>query len=347
MPPNSVVVAPDELHRLVRNLFAGAGVSESHAATAADAFIWANLRGVESHGVARVPRYLELFASGEANAKPNIQVTRPRPGLVIVDADRAPGPVALSLAMDEAVAAARQTGVAWASVRQTVHTGAIGHYVERAAKAGMVGIGLVAGMPNMGYVGVRGPAVATSPIAIAVPSKRHGVVILDMATATIALGRIAQYKQRGEALPEGAAVDAEGRPTTDAALAVTPTPMAGAKGSGLSLMIEMLTGVLATAPILAPFHQGKPGARKHRQNAVLIAVDISALGSLDEFCAAVDETLDALKALPAAAEGGEVLFPGERGAATERQRREAGIPLGPKIWGELQALSGNTETGPA
>ena len=162
-------------------------------------------------------------------------------------------------------------------------------------------------------------------------------MILDMATATIALGRIAQYKQKGLALPEGAAVDREGVPTTDPALAVTPTPMAGAKGSGLSLMIEFLTGVLVAAPIMAPFHAGAPGARKHRQNATLIATDIAAFGDLEAFKAAVDDTLDALKTLPAAHKEAP-LFPGERGARTARERREGGIPLGAKIWAELESL---------
>src|SRR5262245_61070071 len=141
MSSQSTLVPAPELHERVCALFTGSGVSAAHAAAAADAFIWASLRGVDSHGVARAPRYVELFASGEANAAPDIRVTALRPGVLVVDADRAPGPVALTLAMDEAIAAARKTGIAWASVRRTVHTGAIGYYTERAAKAGMVGIG--------------------------------------------------------------------------------------------------------------------------------------------------------------------------------------------------------------
>jgi ureidoglycolate dehydrogenase (NAD+) len=334
------LITAEQLHSLIRGLFIGAGVSQQHANIAADAFVWANLRGVDSHGVARVPRYIELFASGEAKATPDIQVERIRPGMLRVRADRAPGPVAMSLAMDEAVAAARTTGVAWVSVQETVHTGAIGHYVERAAAAGMAGICLVAGMPNMAYTGAKGAAVATSPIAIAVPSAKHGTVILDMATATIALGRIAQYKQKGMPLPEGAALTREGLPTTDASLAAIPTPMAGAKGAGLSLTIELLTSVLVGAPIVAAFHSKAEGANRHRQNAVLIAVDIAALGDLATFREAVDATLDALKTLPLADDAKEILFPGERGARTELTRRRDGIPLSPKIWQELQQLAG-------
>jgi ureidoglycolate dehydrogenase (NAD+) len=339
MASEGVTISPDRLRGVIRTLFTRAGVSEANAATAADAFVWAESRGVGSHGVARVPRYLELFASGEANAQPDIKVSHPRPGVVTVDADRAPGAVALTLAMDAAIAAARTNGVAWASVRKTVHTGAIGFYVERAAKADMVAIGLVAGMPNMGYVGAKGAAVATSPIAIAVPSAKHGVVLLDMATATIALGRIAEYKRKGQALPEGAALDKEGRPTTDPNVAAIPTPMSGAKGSGLSLMIEMLTGLLAGASILIPFHGGAPGGRKHRQNAALIVADISAFTDVATFKAEVDATLEALKGLPKDEGVEAILFPGERGARTAAARG-AGIPLGPKLWGEIRDLLG-------
>ena len=134
---------------------------------------------------------------------------RPTPiasGSWLVEPDRAPGPLALTLAMREAIAVARQTGVAWAAVRSTVHTGAIGYYTSMAAAEGLAGIGIVAGVPNMAYEGARGAAVATSPLAIALPASRHPDFVLDMATATIALGKIAQYKARGELLPEGAAV---------------------------------------------------------------------------------------------------------------------------------------------
>lgn len=338
MASESKKMAATELHALIRTLFAKAGVSPEHSNAAADAFVWASLRGINSHGIARVPRYIELFASGEAKAKPDIRVERIRPGMLLVHADRAPGPIALSLAMDDAIAAARSTGVAWASVRETVHTGAIGHYAERAAKAGMAGIGLVAGMPNMAYFGAKGAAVATSPIAIAVPSATHGAVILDMATATIALGRIAQYKQKGQPLPTGAALTRDGKPTTDPALATIPTPMAGAKGSGLSLMIEFLTSVIAAAPIVAPFHTKAPDAKRHRQNAVLIAADIAALGELGAFKHAVDATLDALKALPRADEATEILYPGERGMKTAIARQRDGIPISAKLWAELEEL---------
>ena len=275
-------ISPEALTELIVALFMRKGVAEDQARTAAEVFVWANLRGVDSHGVSRVPRYLEMFDSGEANPKPAITIETLRPSVLLMNADRAPGPVALTQAADAAVAVAKQTGICWISVKGAVHTGAIGYYVERMAKSGCAAIAMVAGMPNMGYAGVKGAAVATSPLAIAVPSARHGVVVLDMATATIALGRIAQHRARGLALPEGAALTKEGMPTTDPALAAIPTPMAGAKGGGMSLMFEILTSVLSgAAAIMAPFHTGAPGGRKHRQNAAFIVVDLSAFRDVE------------------------------------------------------------------
>jgi LDH2 family malate/lactate/ureidoglycolate dehydrogenase len=251
----------------------------------------------------------------------------------------APGPVALQSAMTAAIDAARSSGVAWAAVRGTVHTAAIGYYAELAARQGMIGVGVVAGVPNMAYQGARGAAVATSPLAIAVPSATRGTILLDMATATIALGKIAQHKIRGLPLPEGAALDAEGLPTTDPANAVTPLPMAGAKGSGMSLMFELMTSVLISNPILAPFHAKAPGGRKHRQNAAMLAIDIAAFGDLDAFRSSVDATVGAIKAMPAAVQNVEVLLPGERGARTFEQRSREGIPVPPKTWEALMAAA--------
>lgn len=331
MPPQRVRVPADELRTLATQILMSAGLNDEHAGVVAGAFIWANLRGVDSHGVSRLPRYLELFEKGEANAHPEMKTTHPRDAVVLIDADRAPGPLALTYAMREAITVAKGTGVAWASVRGTVHTGAIGYYTSMAAAEGLAGIGIVAGVPNMGYEGARGAAVATSPLAIALPASKHPDFVLDMATATIALGKIAQYKARGEMLPEGVAVTADGLPTVDPAEAKIPLPVGGAKGSGMSLAFELLASGLAGNPIVSEFHAGKKG---HRQNATLIAVDISAFLPVDEFRAIVDATIDAVMALPPSGDAA-VLVPGARGAATYDERERDGVPLPPKIWAEI------------
>jgi LDH2 family malate/lactate/ureidoglycolate dehydrogenase len=333
---SKVRVAADDLRALVSGIFAARGVPAPEAAAVADALVWANLRGIDSHGVSRVPRYLELFDKGESvpDAQPTVQ--RPRAAIAIVDAHAAPGPVAMNRAVAEAIAGARDCGVGWATVRGTVHTGAIGYYTSQAAEAGMAAVGVVAGVPNMAYAGARGAAVATSPLSVAVPAGRHQTVLLDMATAVMALGRIAQLKAAGTELPPGVAVTKDGDPTTDPALAAVPLPVGGPKGAGMSLVFEMLASGLAANPIVPGYHSGD---RRHRQNAFILAVDVSAFTDPAEFAATVDDTVDAIKALPAAAGTAEVLVPGERGHRSERERRATGIPLGPKVWRELSGIA--------
>ena len=319
---------------MVREMFEKLGASREEAETTAKVLVWANLRGVDSHGISRIPRYVEMFESGEANARPAMKVTYPRPALISIDADRAPGPVAMHRAAEEAIATARKTGVAWAAVRGTVHTGAIGYYASEVAEAGMIGIGLIAGVPNMAYVGSNSAGVATSPIAIAVPSPK-GVVLLDMATAVIALGKIAQFRQSGTPLEPGMALTAEGHPTTDAALAEIPLPVGGAKGAGLSLMIEFLTSVLIRNPIVAEYHSGTPEGQRHRQNGVIIAVDPTAFGPAEQFQADIGEALAAIKGLPKVDGVTEILYPGERGTRAFLERSSKGIPIAPGPWQKL------------
>jgi LDH2 family malate/lactate/ureidoglycolate dehydrogenase len=333
-----VRIGADDLRTLVSGIFAARGAREPDADAVADALVWANLRGIDSHGVSRVPRYLELFDKGESAPDAVPTVERRRAAIAIVDAHTAPGPVAMNRAVAEALSGARECGVGWASVRGTVHTGAIGYYTSQAAEAGMAAVGVVAGVPNMAYAGARGAAVATSPLSVAVPAGRHETVLLDMATAVMALGRIAQLKAAGSALPPGVAVTQEGDPTTDPALAAVPLPVGGPKGSGMSLVFELLASGLAANPIVPGYHSGD---RRHRQNAFILAVDVSAFCDPEEFTGTVDDTIDAIKALPAADGTAEVLIPGERGQRSELERLASGIPLGPKVWRELTGAAGS------
>jgi ureidoglycolate dehydrogenase (NAD+) len=198
-------------------------------------------------------------------------------------------------------------------------------------------------MPNMGYTGAKGAAVATSPLSIAVPSGDRPTVLLDMATATIALGKIAQHRASGTPLPTGAAATADGTPTTDPELATMPLPLGGAKGSAMSLVFELITGVLVGAPFLADFHGGADGGRTHRQNALLLAINPAAFGEADEFTSHVTATIDALKSLPVTDGAPGIFVPGERSHSVGDSRLEAGIPVSGKIWSQLTTAADELE----
>jgi LDH2 family malate/lactate/ureidoglycolate dehydrogenase len=313
-------------------------MTREHAATVAEVLVWANLRGMDSHGVMRIPRYVELIEAGDMNPTPRLRIATETPASVLLDADRAAGPVAMSAAMDHALAKARSAGIGFALVRATTHTAAVGYYTTKAAEAGMVGIAISASWPNMAYHGARAAGASTNPISIAVPGGSGGPVVLDMGTGIVSIGKLMQARKTGQAIPEGWALDAQGNPTTDPATAQIPMPLGGAKGSGLSLMIELITSLIVANPLLAETLEGTAEGKRHRQNGAAIAIDIARFGDVAAFGREVERLAASLKALPRDPDVPEILLPGERGNKIRTQRARTGIPLPAPIFKELTAL---------
>jgi LDH2 family malate/lactate/ureidoglycolate dehydrogenase len=335
----AATVAAEALKRFVTDVFARTGMTEADAAIMADALVWANLRGVDTHGVSRIPRYVELIEAGDMNSRPAIAVRSETPASILIDADRAAGPVAMTRGTTEAVQKARGAGIGLALVRATTHTAALGYYTLAAAHEGMAAIALAASWPNMAYHGARAAGVSTSPISIAVPGGKHGPVVLDMGTGVVSMGRLNQSKKTGAAIPAGWALDRNGNPTTDAQAAQIPLPMAGPKGSGLALMIECITSLAVSNPLLAESIEGTPEGRRHRQNGLVIAIDLARFVDPEKFRREVDRLVKAVKSLPADPQAGEILMPGERGRRTLDKRSREGIPIPSAVLEELQALA--------
>lgn len=333
MDSATVLVRSDRLHDFVSRIFRAAGFSEAHAQIEADVLVCANLRGVDSHGVFRIPMYVGAIRSGDINPSPDLRVASNTGASCIIEADRAAGPVAMTFAVDQAAAIASEHTVGWALVRNTTHTGPMGYYARKAADRGMIGIVTSSSKPIMAYHGTRVPAVSTNPIAIAVPRAGGLPLALDMATAAIAWGKLAQARQSGIELPDNVALDASGRATSDSSQAVLPLPLAGAKGAGLSLMIECMTSLLAGSPLVAPALRGTDSDAW--QHALAIAVDIAAFTDVERFKADAAEVADAIKMQPRADGFDEILMPGERGDRVLAERRANGIPLPTDQWRAL------------
>jgi ureidoglycolate dehydrogenase (NAD+) len=244
--------------------------------------------------------------------------------VALVDADLAPGATGMELVTQKAVDIARRMGAGICAGRNTTHAGAIGYFAQNVAAKGLVGIVMTASKPLMAYPGAKGEAVSTNPLAIAAPSANSDEpIVLDMSTAAVALGKVMAAKGAGRAIPEGWGIDAEGRSTTDPAAVKALLPMAGPKGAGLSLMIEVLCSLLAGNPLIAP---SLGGAKPPGFNGLVIAIDPAAFGDLEAFVANVRSLAAAIHALPPATGEGAVLLPGER-SRREAQRRAAGIAL--------------------
>jgi len=332
----NVRVTQSNLTAFAAAIFTAAGVEPAMAATWAQGVVWANLRGVDSHGVIRIPRYVDLLKKKAINPRPAMKVERRAGAIAVLDADRAPGVIGMTRAMDEAIGCAKAVHIGWCAARNVTHAGAVGYFALQAARQGMAGIVMTASGPLMAYHGARVAGVSTNPIAIAVPGKKRRPLLLDMSTSTVANGKVLAAKDKGEAVPLGWGLDAEGRDTTDAKKIATLLPLGGPKGSGLSLMIECLASLTVGSPLISLALSGGL-ADNPFLNAIAIAVDLKAIGDLDAFTDEVDRLGDAITGLPRAAGIERILLPGERGDAILAEREASGIPVPAGTWKRLVA----------
>jgi LDH2 family malate/lactate/ureidoglycolate dehydrogenase len=335
---NDIRLTKAELTGFASAIFAAAGTEPRMARQWADAVVWANLRGVDSHGVIRIPRYVDLLKKKSINPTPNMRIERRAGAIAVLDADRAPGAVGMTRAMDEAIACAREVHVGWCAAKTIGHAGAVGYFALQAAHAGMAGIVMTASGPLMAYHGARVAGVSTNPIAIAVPAKTRRPLLLDMSTSTVANGKVLAARDRGEAVPTGWGIDAEGRDTTDPKKIATLLPLGGPKGSGLSLMIECLASLAVGSPLISLALAGGL-AEDPFLNGIAIAIDLKAIGDPDAFAQEVDRLGDAITGLPRAAGVERILLPGERGDAILAEREQNGIPVPAGTWRRLVAAA--------
>lgn len=333
MTQHEILIKAEALQAFTTEVFVRAGLPPEDAALEAEVLVWANLRGVDSHGVLRIPWYLELVDQGLMNPRPNIQILKETPAVLFMDADRAFGPVATVAAMKQVMAKARVVGIGWGLIRNITHQGAMAYYALMAAKEDMAGLAIVCSPPNMAPYGAKAAGLHNSPIAIAVPTKKHRPLVLDMATSVAAGGKLSLAMDKGVPLLEGWALDQDGNPTNNANLARILLPAGGPKGSGLALMFQCLTSLMANNPLLVPALKGQK--RGHNQNSLVAAIDIGLFSDVETFKENTDTLIDSLKALPKAEGFDEILVPGEPEHKTFDDRVQNGIPLPP---GTLQKL---------
>jgi len=336
---DTIILGKSELLAYASDIFVAAGVPRTMADEWAGILIWANLRGVDSHGVIRIPRYLDLLRRKTINTAPDIRVEKRAGAISIMDADRAPGVIAMARAMEEAIARAREVHVGWCAARNVTHTGAIGYFALMAAEAGMAGIATGASSPMMAYHGARVAGVSSNPLAIAVPAGKRRPLVIDISTANVAMGKILGARDAGREVPRGWGIDAEGRDTTDPKQIATLLPLGGPKGSGLSLLIECLVSLTVGNPLVARALIDKNLADNPVQNGLAIAVDLSVFGDLDRFAAEVDRLGDAVVALPRAEGVDRIFLPGERGNTVMAEREVNGIPIPKGTWDRIAAAA--------
>lgn len=335
-------VRAEDLQCFTQKFFEGLGMPAADAAIEAEVLVWANLRGVDSHGVTRLESYRNAIETGAMNVRPEIRIISERAGAIFIEGDHAMGPVVTSFAVDRVAEKARAAGVGWGLIRNTTHQGAMGYYVEKLALQGLAGIAVVCNPPNMAPPGAKAAGTHNSPIAFAVPSKERGALIFDMATSVVAFGRIMVAADQGVPLGPDWALDADGQPTTDPALARLLRPAGGYKGYGLAFMFECFTSLMAGNALLAPHilpDRADDRARPGAQNSFVAAVDVSMFSDVEAMKAEVDDLVRAEKSLPTQPGVDEVMVPGDPQQRTLAERRSKGIPLPPGTWDKILAAA--------
>ncbi len=332
----------EALRDFTYQVFVRAGMPESDARIETDSLIEANLRGVDTHGITRMlVIYVQRLRCGAVNARPQPRVVAETPGSVLIDGDNGMGAVVASYATARCIAKAKEAGSAWVGVRNSNHFGTCAYWAMQAAAQDLVGFATTNGPSNMAPWGGVTPYMSTNPLAFAVPAAGRGPVVVDMATSVAAKGKIFLAAKKGGKLPEGWAMDKRGRPTTDPNEAIEGLvmPLGGHKGYALSLMIDVLCGILTGADF--GWHIGKLyGDFDRTQNLghLFAALDIARWVPVEQFKARVAQMCEEVTSIELADGFTRIVIPGELEAEETARRQAAGIPLPPAVDDDFVAL---------
>ncbi len=335
MSEDMVIAKAEDLRKMAIKRLTEANMPEKDAAVIADVLVFADLRGVHSHGVLRVEHYVNRIRKGGMNLAAECSMERIKPSVGLVDAKGAAGHVVTKYATEQAIAMAREQGLALVGIKNNSHCGALAYYVQMALDAKMSSIVLVNTDIRVVAFGSRDAFFGTNPFAFGFPGEKENI-LLDMATSEIAWGKVLTAREKGQTLREGWAVDSEGRSTTDPFKAVNLNPFGGPKGYGINLLVEALTGIMiggVFGPHLNRMYEDLDSYR-NLSNFILV-MDPAAFGSAQACLARSQRMIDELHALPPAPGVEKVLLPGEIESRFMARYRKEGIPLPRSVYAYL------------
>ncbi len=316
------------------------GVPADEALQVADHLVEADLYGVSSHGVSRTGIYLKRLNTGVVNARWNCKIEREHPAAVQWNACNSMGMVTGVKAMERCMEKAREVGCCFVAVNHSNHFGMAGYYARMAAEAGMIGVCGTNAPPNIAPWGSYQSYVGTNPLAIAAP-RRGEPMLLDMAPSVVAMGKVILAAKLGQSIPEGWAITADGRPTTDPeeGMKGTVLPIGGPKGYGLSLFMDVLCGLLSGAQF-GPYLGNMWNDFVNPQNVghIFFALDIAKFTDPEVFKDRMEKMAADIKALPKNPGVEEIFLPGEVELARKKAACEGGIQLSGVIYDELVEL---------
>jgi len=335
-------VTAENARKFVQSVLIGNGVPPENAAIVADCLVLADLRGVDTHGVNRIPSYMERIRKGVLDAKASPTLHQVTPVVAQVDGKNGFGFVAAHMGMARAIEMAKEFGIGMVSVKHSNHFGMSAWVVQQALDAGMMSLVFTNSSPALPVWGGRSKLMGVSPIACGAPAGKERPFILDMAPSVAARGKIYKAARRGEKIPTDWALDGEGRPTDDPnkALEGVMLPMGGPKGSALAIMMDVFSGVLSGSAfaghVANPYDPSRPADVGH----FLIALKPDLFMSLEEFKERMDYLYRRVVDSDKAAGVDRIYYPGEIEQLTHEERLKTGIPY---VEAEIEALNKEAE----
>lgn len=333
---STITIKHEEAKQYAINKLVAAGLMESHAEKVAEILVHADLRNVNSHGVLRTEHYVNRLKAGGINPKANITFNQTATVTGIVDGDNGFGHVIGDIAMDHAIQMAKENGIGMVTAMNSSHCGALSYFVQKAAEANLIGIAMSHTDKIVVPFGGKNSFLGTNPIAYGVPAKKHKPFILDMATSTVALGKVLQHKEEGKSIPEGWGVDANGQSVTDPNKVVSLTPFGGPKGYGLSLIVDIFSGLLAGAafgPHIGKMYEDLD--KKRHLGHYFCAINPTNFTTLEAFLAGMDQMIDELHESEPAPGFSQVYIPGEIEQLNEENNRVNGITIAKSVFDYL------------
>ena len=339
------VFSADQLRTLGASIFAGLGAPEEDARLVADLLVEANLTGFDSHGMIRLPIYARGIKTGAVKPGAEVRIVEETPSTAVIDGGWNFGQVVAKYAMNVCIEKARNNVVGLVTARNSQHAGRLNTYAEMAMAQDMIGIASVNSASSVAPFGGKSKQLGTNPLCFAIPSGEEPPMVLDMATSVWARGKIMVYLARGEELPEEIFMDPEGNPTTDpnwytkgGVLRNLGGEIAGYKGFGLSLLVEILTGALTEGGVSnseeyrsRPFYGGN--------GIFMMAIDVGRLTDLDAFKRRVDGLLRSVRNSPTAPGYDEILIPGDPERRKKEKLLKEGIFIEDKTWNDIGSLA--------
>ncbi len=334
----------DDLRAFCLQALGQAGVTGSAAETTADVLVTTDTWGVHTHGVKALGGYIRRLKAGGLRAGARPAIVAEGPGWATVDGDSGLGMVVSVFAMNVAIEKAKATGIGYAGVRNSCHFGAAGYYAAIAAESDMIGLAMANDAPSVTAPGARGRVTGSNPFAFAVPTSERDPILLDMATSTVAGGKVAAAHTLGMPIPLGWLVDENGHPTTDPGAFLRGsalTPMAGHKGYGLALLIESLAGILTgaalTRQVLSWIADDPSQPTGH--GAAFLAVNIAAMMPIAAFKSRADHIVREIRSAPRAVGSDRIYLPGEIEWERRRKALTDGLFLPADVLQSLKTLA--------